>query len=77
MVFQEPMTALNPVQTIGHQVAETILIHEGTSKVEAMSPRRRDARPAANFRSPRFPLDRYPHELSRGDSGNGSSLPSR
>ena len=35
MVFQEPMTALNPVQTIGDQVAETILIHEKTSKADA------------------------------------------
>ena len=35
MVFQEPMTALNPVQTIGDQVAETILIHEDTSKKQA------------------------------------------
>src|SRR5210317_807760 len=35
IVFQEPMTALNPVQTIGAQVAETILIHEKTSKADA------------------------------------------
>ena len=65
MVFQEPMTALNPVQTIGHQVAETILIHEGTSKAEAMS---RAAETLARCELPqsRFPLDRYPHELSGG-----------
>jgi peptide/nickel transport system ATP-binding protein len=37
MVFQEPMTALNPLQTIGAQVAETILVHENVSKSEAMA----------------------------------------
>lgn len=35
MVFQEPMTALNPVQTIGDQVAETILIHDALPPTEA------------------------------------------
>ncbi len=35
MVFQEPMTALNPVQTIGAQVAETILIHGAAGRAEA------------------------------------------
>lgn len=65
MVFQEPMTALNPVQSIGAQVAETILIHEGISKAEAY------ACAAATLErvglpNDRFPLSRYPHELSGG-----------
>ncbi|MCF6304648.1 MAG: dipeptide ABC transporter ATP-binding protein [Rhodobacteraceae bacterium] len=65
MVFQEPMTALNPVQTIGAQVAETVLIHGGARRSEAMHIARetldRVGLPAAEF-----PLGRYPHELSGG-----------
>ena len=65
MVFQEPMTALNPLQSIGRQVAETILIHEDVSRAEA---RARAARALARVEMPqgRFPLSRYPHELSGG-----------
>jgi peptide/nickel transport system ATP-binding protein len=65
MVFQEPMTALNPVKTIGAQVAETIRIHTRTSKTEA---RDRAAETLARVGLPqdRFPLSRYPHELSGG-----------
>lgn len=65
MVFQEPMTALNPVQTIGDQVAETILVHSGKSRGEA----KRAARDALNrvgLPAEQFPLDRYPHDLSGG-----------
>ena len=65
MVFQEPMTALNPLQTIGAQVAETVLIHGGSSQREAQDIARetlnRVGLPAADF-----PLSRYPHELSGG-----------
>ena len=62
MVFQEPMTALNPVQTIGDQVAETILIHEKTSKADAHK------RAAAMLERVglKVPPSRYPHELSGG-----------
>ncbi len=66
MVFQEPMTALNPLHTIGAQVAETIRIHEPkTSRREAM---RRAAATLERCELPnaRFPLSRYPHELSGG-----------
>ncbi len=65
MVFQEPMTALNPVQTIGDQVAETVLVHGGVSRTEA----RRVARATLDrvgLPESRFPMDRYPHELSGG-----------
>ncbi|MEM6463545.1 MAG: dipeptide ABC transporter ATP-binding protein [Pseudomonadota bacterium] len=65
MVFQEPMTALNPVQTIGDQVAETILVHSGKSRSES----RQMARQALNrvgLPEDQFPLDRYPHDLSGG-----------
>ena len=65
MVFQEPMTALNPLKTIGDQVAETILIHERVSKAEAMV-RAADALQRAELPQERFPISRYPHELSGG-----------
>ena len=65
MVFQEPMTALNPLHTIGRQVAETILIHEDVTRSEAL---RRAAQALERVELPqdRFPLSRYPHELSGG-----------
>ena len=65
MVFQEPMTALNPVMTIGAQVMETILIHTETSTAAAQA---EAARVLTRVGLPpeRFPLDRYPHELSGG-----------
>lgn len=65
MVFQEPMTALNPVQTIGAQVAETIRIHENVPKAEAMT-RARTVLNRVGLAEDRFPLSRYPHELSGG-----------
>lgn len=65
MVFQEPMTALNPVQTIGSQVAECIALHKTVSrrqaKKEAAAVLERVGLPNAEF-----PLSRYPHELSGG-----------
>lgn len=65
MVFQEPMTALNPLQTIGDQVAETVLIHEGVGRAEAMT-RAAEALERVELPQSRFPLGRYPHELSGG-----------
>jgi peptide/nickel transport system ATP-binding protein len=65
MVFQEPMTALNPVQTIGAQVAETILQHESISRSEAFT-RARAVLNRVGLPEDRFPLTRYPHELSGG-----------
>jgi peptide/nickel transport system ATP-binding protein len=65
MVFQEPMTALNPVQTIGHQVAEMFALHRNISRRDAL------AAASAHLTSiglapDRVPHDRYPHELSGG-----------
>lgn len=65
MVFQEPMTALNPLKTIGAQVAETILVHEKVSKSDAME-RAAEALSRAELPQEKFPLSRYPHELSGG-----------
>jgi peptide/nickel transport system ATP-binding protein len=65
MVFQEPMTALNPVKTIGEQVAEGIRLHTGATRAIAEEQTRaildRVGLPGA-----KFPLGRYPHELSGG-----------
>ncbi len=65
MVFQEPMTALNPVKTIGDQVAETILIH-GAMPRDAAYARAREVLQRVGLPEDRFPLSRYPHELSGG-----------
>jgi peptide/nickel transport system ATP-binding protein len=65
MVFQEPMTALNPVKTIGEQVAETVLVHGKASRAEAMRIAR-ETLDRVELPAARFPLDRYPHELSGG-----------
>lgn len=65
MVFQEPMTALNPVQTIGAQVMETILIHKALAPEQAEE-RAREVLNRVGLPPDRFPLSRYPHELSGG-----------
>ena len=65
MIFQEPMTALNPVKTIGAQVAETVLIHGNTSRAKATEIAR-DTLNRVGLPAEQFPLTRYPHELSGG-----------
>ena len=65
MVFQEPMTALNPVKTIGDQVAEGISWHTGCSRAEALE-RTRAILDRVGLPERQFPLSRYPHELSGG-----------
>tara|TARA_R110002094_G_scaffold206484_2_gene177079 strand:- start:702 stop:2303 length:1602 start_codon:yes stop_codon:yes gene_type:complete len=66
MVFQEPMTALNPVQTIGAQVAETIRIHDPAMTRKAAEERAAETLTRVGLPQDRFPLSRYPHELSGG-----------
>jgi oligopeptide/dipeptide ABC transporter ATP-binding protein len=65
MIFQEPMTALNPVFTIGHQIIETIVRHERVSVAQA---RRKaiDLISSVYMPEPERRLDQYPHELSGG-----------
>lgn len=65
MVFQEPMTALNPVKTIGEQVAEGIRLHTGASRAVAEE-RTRAILDRVGLPTSKFPLSRYPHELSGG-----------
>jgi oligopeptide/dipeptide ABC transporter ATP-binding protein len=65
MIFQEPMTSLNPVFTVGEQIAETVRVHEGVSRKaafdRAIEMLRAVAIPAAERR-----VDEYPHQLSGG-----------
>ncbi|TPL24251.1 MULTISPECIES: dipeptide ABC transporter ATP-binding protein [unclassified Mesorhizobium] len=65
MVFQEPMTALNPLKTIGEQVAEGIRWHAKATRAEAEE-RARKMLDRVGLPSAKFPLSRYPHELSGG-----------
>ena len=65
MVFQEPLTALNPVMTIGDQVAETVRIHTGCSRKDGLAAAR-TALDSAGLPAPRFGLNLYPHQLSGG-----------
>jgi len=65
MIFQEPMTSLNPVFTIGDQIAEAVLLHRDVSRAEA---RRRalEMLELVRMADPQRRLDEYPHQLSGG-----------
>ena len=65
MIFQEPMTALNPLQTIGDQVAETLVIHGAATRAAARGIAA-DRLARVGLPQDRFPLSLYPHELSGG-----------
>jgi oligopeptide/dipeptide ABC transporter ATP-binding protein len=65
MIFQDPMTSLNPLLTIGRQLGEVLEVHRGASRREA---RRRSAAGLGDvgIPEPERRLDQYPHELSGG-----------
>ncbi len=65
MIFQEPMTSLNPVYTCGDQVAETILLHQKVSKKEAKI-RTIDLFKQVQLPRPDVIFDTYPHQISGG-----------
>ncbi len=65
MVFQEPMTSLNPVLTVGEQIAETIVVHEKVSKKEALA-RAKELLDTVQIPLAEKRLGEYPHELSGG-----------
>jgi peptide/nickel transport system ATP-binding protein len=65
MIFQEPMTALNPLQQVGDQVAETVRVHGSAGRAEARAIARATLA-RVGLPPDRFPPSRYPHELSGG-----------
>jgi peptide/nickel transport system ATP-binding protein len=65
MIFQEPMTSLNPVLTIGRQIAETLTLHRGLSRGDAMA-RTVEMLKLVNIPEPDSRTDQYPHQLSGG-----------
>ncbi|WP_246641470.1 ABC transporter ATP-binding protein [Paraburkholderia edwinii] len=65
MIFQEPMTALNPLYTIGEQIAETIVLHDGVSAAEARK-RAVELLGHTGITEPGKRVNSYPHQLSGG-----------
>jgi peptide/nickel transport system ATP-binding protein len=65
MIFQDPMLALDPVYTIGDQIAESVVRHEGVSRATGMQ-RALDMLKRVRIPSPERRLKAYPHEMSGG-----------
>ena len=65
MIFQEHMTSLSPVHTVGNQIAEAIMLHQNADKKEARE-RAIDALNKVRLPRPDRQVDAYPHELSGG-----------
>jgi peptide/nickel transport system ATP-binding protein len=65
MIFQEPMTSLNPVFTVGEQIAEAIRLHEGAGRREAMDKTVEMLR-LVHIPNPERRVHEYPHQLSGG-----------
>ena len=65
MIFQEPMTSLNPVFTVGDQISEAIILHQGASKAEARKKAIEMLR-LVGIPSPEQRIDDYPHQMSGG-----------
>ncbi|MBW1697582.1 MAG: ABC transporter ATP-binding protein [Deltaproteobacteria bacterium] len=65
MIFQEPMTSLNPVYTIGNQILETIILHQKIGRREARD-RAVELLRAVGIPHPESRIDEYPHQLSGG-----------
>lgn len=65
MIFQEPMTSLNPVYTVGNQISEVLKLHKGMSNSEALAKSEKLIE-LVKIPSAKHCLKRYPHELSGG-----------
>ena len=65
IIFQEPMTSLNPVYTVGEQIAESVRLHEGLSRAEAMN-RAVEMLKLVRIPTPEQRVKDYPHQFSGG-----------
>lgn len=65
MIFQEPMTALNPVYTVGDQISEPLRRHQGLSRPEARA-KALEILHSVGIPAPEKRIDNYPHEMSGG-----------
>ncbi len=65
MIFQEPMTSLNPVFTVGDQIAETLVLHQNMSKQQAFA-RSIELMEQVGIPDPKKRVHSYPHEMSGG-----------
>ena len=65
MIFQEPMTSLNPVFTVGDQISEAVLLHQGLSKKAAWD-KAIESLKAVGINNPERRVKQYPHEMSGG-----------
>lgn len=65
MIFQEPMTSLNPIQPVGRQIAESVLLHSRATKKEAMA-RALELLALCGIPDPEQRMKEYPHQLSGG-----------
>jgi peptide/nickel transport system ATP-binding protein len=65
MIFQEPMTSLNPVFTVGDQIAESLILHKGMSKAEALA-KAVELMDQVGIPNPEQRVKAYPHEMSGG-----------
>ncbi|GGR44048.1 ABC transporter ATP-binding protein [Deinococcus seoulensis] len=65
MIFQEPMTSLNPVYTVGDQIAEAVMLHQGKNKKEAMDVAT-DMLRFVGIPAPEKRVNEYPHQMSGG-----------
>ncbi len=65
MIFQDPMTSLNPVMKVGAQISETLIHHLGTSKTDARE-RGVELLRSVGISAPERRIDEYPHQLSGG-----------